>query len=192
VLTHLFSHRSQHHCPVLPDGRHTKEWCYMDLRTDPIYRQAVRTYQFLMNASNPLLPEGLLEPFRIDHYSVGKGLEPLLPSFCVPAAPSRRASFDILSSCQLLFISAQSLSHFPLTRTHFVHHILHFVTQHACMYNSVWWRSPSFYLVLEPTTTASRLACEYVIHTDSLVLSILPTLSSMSFIRFPGLSLSFF
>jgi len=56
----------------------------MDLRTDPIYRQAVRTYQFLMNTSNSLLPEGVLKPFRVDHHSVGKGLvvafsSPFLP-----------------------------------------------------------------------------------------------------------------
>ena len=49
-----------------------RETCFMDLRTEPPYRQAVQKYQFLMNASNALDREGLHKALPIDHYSIGK------------------------------------------------------------------------------------------------------------------------
>ncbi len=46
--------------------------CYMDLRTDPSYRQVMRKYQFLMNVTNALDPAGLVLPLPVTSFAVGK------------------------------------------------------------------------------------------------------------------------
>ena len=44
--------------------------CYLDLTTHPPYRQAVSTYTFYINASNPLVPQGKVYPISVDHTSI--------------------------------------------------------------------------------------------------------------------------
>jgi hypothetical protein len=44
----------------------------MDLRTEPHFRQAVRTYRFLMNMTNSLMPNGSVAKLPLDVYAVSK------------------------------------------------------------------------------------------------------------------------
>ena len=46
--------------------------CYLDLTTHPPYRQAVSTYKFYINASNPLVPGGTVYQISIEHTSIVK------------------------------------------------------------------------------------------------------------------------
>ena len=94
---------SQRHCPKFnSEGKLVpRETCFMDLRTEPPYRQAVQKYQFLMNASNALDREGLHKALPIDHYSIGKTKDVAIGSVssgCGVVVAFVSFCFDCLSS----------------------------------------------------------------------------------------------
>ena len=63
-----------HECPdKLANGhKMPAETCYMDHETEPLYRQTIENYNFLMNMTNPLNKSGIFVPFPVDHHAVGK------------------------------------------------------------------------------------------------------------------------
>lgn len=67
-----------------------RKMCYMDLRTDPPYRQPLKVYQFLMRAANPLNDNGVYVKFPVNSYAVGKLLpadvKTLLEFACFPVS----------------------------------------------------------------------------------------------------------
>jgi hypothetical protein len=70
-------------CPSLAEledhlGRHVPDHsCYIDMTTDPPYRQVLKNYTFVFNATNRLLPQGWSQSFDVDHYAVVKPGQPI-------------------------------------------------------------------------------------------------------------------
>lgn len=95
----IFSHPKK--CPKVGDHPHLteikfpEETCYLDLKTDPPYRQTVHTFSFYVNSTNPLKPSGEIYHIRVDHFSVVKPGEPVGLSLEPTATDAMQLNYSV-------------------------------------------------------------------------------------------------